>query len=189
MTSQKLDRRKKYTRMVLKDHLVKLLSVKQISSITVKEICELADINRSTFYSHYSDQYELLDKIEDEIIEDMKGYLSQFTYKKEEDSSEVIEKLLEYFVSKHEICTTLLNDKIHTTFEKKVMIFANHFFMKNWRAVTNLDEEPSEYMSTFIISGSIHVIKNWLNKGMDRTPKEMAEIINILIYKGLFGVK
>lgn len=47
-----MDRRKKYTRMVLKESLMELLKNKPISNITIKEICEEADINRSTFYSH-----------------------------------------------------------------------------------------------------------------------------------------
>ncbi|MCS0542790.1 TetR/AcrR family transcriptional regulator, partial [Aeromonas veronii] len=78
MTSAKLDRRKQYTRMVLKGSLMKLLKEKPIATITVKEICEVADINRSTFYAHYSDQFDLLKKIEEEIIEDMITYLNQY---------------------------------------------------------------------------------------------------------------
>jgi len=82
MTSTKLDRRKQYTRMVLKDSIMKLLKEKSISTITVKEICKEADINRSTFYAHYSDQYDLLEKIEEEIIEDMITYLNQYDFDK-----------------------------------------------------------------------------------------------------------
>jgi predicted house-cleaning noncanonical NTP pyrophosphatase (MazG superfamily) len=189
MTTSKLDRRKKYTRMVLKDTLMKLLKDKQISSITVKEICELADINRSTFYSHYFDHFDLLNKIEDEIIEDMKGYLNQYSYEKEEDSLQMIEKLLEYFASKDDVFQTLLNDKVDTTFQKKVMDFAHQFFIENWQANPQPDEDYAEYLSTFIISGSIHVMKNWLYNGMDKSPKEMAEIINNLINKGLSGLR
>ncbi|SDK46668.1 TetR/AcrR family transcriptional regulator [Sediminibacillus albus] len=185
MTASKLDRRKKYTRMVLRDSLMQLLKEKQISAITVKELCELADINRSTFYSHYFDQYDLLDKIEDEIIEDMKGYLSQYNFEKEEDSLHMIEKLIEYFASKHEVCKTLFSEKVDTTFQQKVMVFARGVFMKNWKADNHFQEDSSEYLSTFIISGSIHAIKSWLNNNMDKTPKEMAGIINGLINRGL----
>lgn len=60
--SERLDRRKRYTRKVLKESLISLLKDKPISSVTVKEICELADINRSTFYTHYNDQFDLLEK-------------------------------------------------------------------------------------------------------------------------------
>ncbi|SDM81924.1 Transcriptional regulator C-terminal region [Sediminibacillus halophilus] len=186
MTASKLDRRKKYTRMVLKDSLMQLLREKQISAITVKELCGLADINRSTFYSHYFDQYDLMDKIEDEIIEDMKGYLSQYNFDKEEDSLQMIEKLIEYFASKHEVCKTLFNEKVDTTFQKKVMVFAHGVFMNHWTTSNHFEEDASEYLSTFIISGSIHVIKTWLNNDMDKSPKEMAGIINKLINGGLF---
>ncbi|MCM3442231.1 TetR-like C-terminal domain-containing protein [Metabacillus halosaccharovorans] len=187
MASSKLDRRKKYTQMVLKDSLMRLLKEKQISSITVKEICEHADINRSTFYSHYSDQFDLLDKIEDEIIEDLTGYLNQCHFENDEDDLQMIEKLLEYFASKHEVCQTLLNENSDTTFQKKVMVFAQDFFMNHWKAEKQLSEELSMYVSTFIISGSIYATKTWLNNGMDKSPKEMAELINHVIKYGLYG--
>ncbi|MFD1849808.1 TetR/AcrR family transcriptional regulator [Oceanobacillus bengalensis] len=184
-----MDRRKKYTRMVLKDSLMKLLKEKQISTITVKEICELADINRSTFYSHFSDQFDLLNQIEEEIIEDMNSYLSQYNFDKEEESLQMIEKILEYIISKHDICQTLLNENGDAAFQKRVMIVAQRFLMKNWKAVNNINEDISEYLSTFLISGSIHVIKSWLDHGMDKAPKEMAEIINNFTNKGLSAIK
>lgn len=189
MSTSKLDRRKKYTQMVLKDSLMKHLKEKQISSITVKEICEQADINRSTFYSHYTDQFDLLDKIENEIIDDMTGYLSQCNFENDDDDRQMIEKLLEYFASKHEVCQTLLNESIDTTFQKKVMVFAQDFFMKNVKVEKQMSEDLSEYLSTFIISGSIYATKTWLNNGMDKSPKEMAEIINELSKYGLYGMK
>lgn len=188
MTNTKLDRRKKYTRMVLKDSLIKLLKEKHISAITVKEICELADINRSTFYAHFLDQYDLLEKIEEEIIEDMGGYLNQYNYEKEEDDLQLLERIIEYFVANHDVCQTLLNEKMDTSFEKKVMVFAHQSFMQKWKTINRFENDASKYVSTFTISGSIHVIKAWANNGMDKTPKEMAEIINNLIKNGLSGV-
>ncbi len=186
MSSSKLDRRKKYTQMVLKDSLMQLLKEKQISSITVKEICEWADINRSTFYSHFTDQFDLLDKIENELIDDMAGYLHQCNFENDQDDLQMIEKLLEYFASKHEVCQTLLNEKVDTTFQNK---FAQDIFMKNWKADKQLSKEMSMYLSIFTISGSIYTIKSWLNQGMDKSPKEMAEIINHVIKNGLNGMK
>lgn len=44
-------------------------------------------------------------------------------------------------------------------------------------------------MSTFIISGSIHVIKSWLDNGMDKSQKEMAEMIYTFAMKGLSSIK
>ena len=51
----KTDARVKYTKMVLKKALLELMQHKPVNKITVKEICERAELNRATFYAHYSD--------------------------------------------------------------------------------------------------------------------------------------
>lgn len=71
MKHGKEDRRVKYTKMVLKESFLNLLEKKDISRITVKEICEDADINRATFYTHYTDVYDLQKKIEDEFLDNV----------------------------------------------------------------------------------------------------------------------
>lgn len=187
--NSKMDRRKKYTRMVLKNSLVKLLKEKPLSSITVKEICEIADINRSTFYAHYTDQFDLLNKIEEELIEEMNSYLSQYNFSKEDESIHMTEKLLEYIVTKKDICQTLLNDNGDATFQIRVMTLAQRFLINNWKEENNVDDSVSEYLSTFIISGSIHVIRRWLDRGLDKSPKEMADIINNIINNGISILK
>ncbi|MCJ0932447.1 TetR/AcrR family transcriptional regulator [Virgibacillus halodenitrificans] len=189
MTSEKLDRRKKYTRMVLKDSLMKLLQNKQISAITVKEVCELADINRSTFYAHYADQFDLLEQIEEELIEDLNMYLSGYDFESEDESLQMTERLIEYFGSKQDECQTLLNINEDSSFQTKVMDVAQHFLMKNWMEVSRLDHDMSEYISSFIISGSIQIMKVWLNNGMDKSSKEMAQLITNLVNQGLSGLK
>ena len=50
-----MDRRTKYTKKIIKDTLIKLLSEKEIKKVTVSEICAIADVNRATFYRYYLD--------------------------------------------------------------------------------------------------------------------------------------
>ncbi|MTW88023.1 TetR family transcriptional regulator [Virgibacillus dakarensis] len=176
--------------MVLKDSIMKLLKEKQISAITVKEICELADINRSTFYAHFCDQFDLLEQIEEELIEDMGMYLSTYNVKKEDDALQMTEKLIEYFASKQDECQTLLNENSDSSFQKKVMVVTHRFIMKNWMEVVNHpNKDISEYLSSFIVSGGIQMLKVWLNNGMDKSPKEMAEIIINLVNTGIRGLR
>ncbi|HCA30580.1 MAG TPA: TetR/AcrR family transcriptional regulator, partial [Ruminococcaceae bacterium] len=68
MRKMKESRKTRYTRMVLQDSLLELMKNKPISKITIKELCETADINRTTFYAHYRDQYDLLRTIEGETL-------------------------------------------------------------------------------------------------------------------------
>lgn len=60
---KKTDARVRYTQKVLKDSLLRLLEKKPINKITVKEVCELAELNRATFYAHYTDCFALLESI------------------------------------------------------------------------------------------------------------------------------
>lgn len=175
--------------MILKDSLLTLLKEKQMAAITVKELCELADVNRSTFYAHYLDLYDLLAQIEDELIEELNMYLSTYNFTKEKEALQMTEKLLEYLATRQDECKTLLNENSDSSFQKKVEDVAHQFIMKNWMAVNHLDQNFSEYLSAFIVSGSIQMMKMWINNGMDKSPKEMAEIINNIINKGLWGMK
>lgn len=171
--------------MVLKQSLMDLLKERQITAITVKEICEGADINRSTFYAHYADQYDLLEQIESEIIEDMHMYLSSYNFEREDEALQMTEKLIEYFATKKEECQTLFHDHSHSSFEQKVQNIAQRFIIKNWLEAGQFDEDTSRYLSSFIISGSIEVMKAWLYNNMNKTPKEMAEFITNMVNKGI----
>ena len=63
------DRRTKRTKLLLKNAFTELLSMKTLNEISVKELCELADINRGTFYLHYQDIYDLKQNLENELYE------------------------------------------------------------------------------------------------------------------------
>ncbi|MBM4761039.1 TetR-like C-terminal domain-containing protein [Bacillus sp. B15-48] len=183
----KIDRRKQYTRMVLKESLMQLLKEKSISAITVKEICELADINRSTFYAHYSDQYDLLSQIEAEMIQDMNETLMQYSTNKAEEALEMTEKIIEYIAANSDVCKTLLSEP---GFKKRIMKVAHDFMVKHSLSTYPIDDHQiSEYVSLFAVSGSIHILEHWLQTGMGKSPKEMAEMINNLINKGLASMQ
>ena len=73
-----VDRRVRRTKKLLKESLATLLLEKKLNDITVKEIVELADINRGTFYLHYRDVYDMLSKIENEILDEMEDISKRF---------------------------------------------------------------------------------------------------------------
>lgn len=181
----KLDRRKKYTRMVLKESFIKCMQKKPLSRITIKEVCEFADINRSTFYTHYTDLYDLLCQIEDAIIEDLNQTLSSYNNSKNEEAIEMIEKILEYLAENRESCQTLFGEHGALSFQKKVMMLANHHMINTLKTDRHNITYNLEYLSLYIINGSIHVIQHWLKNGLDQSTQEMAEMITKLAYEGL----
>ena len=94
------------------------------------------------------------------------------------------EKLIEYFAANQEKCQILLSENSDSSFENQVSLVARKFIMNKWVEVAEHDKDIFEYVSTFIVSGSIQVMKEWLNSGMNKTPKEMAEIIISLVTRG-----
>jgi len=63
------DPRVKRTRQLLKQALFDLLQEKGFAALTVQDICERATLNRATFYAHYVDKYDLMDRIMRENLE------------------------------------------------------------------------------------------------------------------------
>lgn len=182
----KIDRRKRYTRMVLKNSLMELLNEKPISSITIKEICENADINRSTFYSHYADQYDLLNKIEDEIIEELNQALLQYDYTKEKEMLAMTKYLLDYVHSRHEHFRILFSEHGNKRFTHKVMHAAQAHIMNDFNELEHhMSEAAAKYMTIYSISGGITAIEYWLESGMRESTSEMAKIITEISNNGL----
>lgn len=69
----KTDARVRYTRMRIREAFLACLAEKPVSKITVKELCDMAEINRATFYKHYADPFDLLDKLEGEALSSANG--------------------------------------------------------------------------------------------------------------------
>ncbi len=65
---------------MLRDTLVEVMNEKSIENITVKDLTERADLNRGTFYLHYSDLFDLLEQSENEMIQEMSELLSKIFY-------------------------------------------------------------------------------------------------------------
>ena len=65
---KKIDRRVRKTKQQLQDGFIQLRKKKDLKDITVKELCELTDLNRGTFYLHYKDIYDLSDQLETDVV-------------------------------------------------------------------------------------------------------------------------
>ena len=76
MSTEAVDRRVRRTRKQLRECLVTLLKQKKVQDITVRELTELADLNRGTFYLHYKDVFDLMDQIKNELIEEVESVLT-----------------------------------------------------------------------------------------------------------------
>ncbi len=74
------DRRIRKTEQAVQSAFAKLLSEKSVENITVKNLCEAADINKSTFYLHYKDIYDCADRLRDTIVEEFSSVVAPYSF-------------------------------------------------------------------------------------------------------------
>ena len=97
------------TRKRLSDALITLLMQKPVREITVRELTELANVSRGTFYFHYTDIYDLMDHVEREQIHTLELLMDDILPRLEEDSTpEALRALFSYLDENDGICSVLL---------------------------------------------------------------------------------
>lgn len=179
---KKVDRRIKYTKALLKDALVKLLKDHHISKVSVKALCEVADVNRSTFYTHYTDQFDLLRQIEDEVMYNLKSFLEQYVDDQMPITEQNLKGVLEYAKANADLFTVLLGDNSDKSFYQD-MIKLVELIPFQYRA----EGRTKEYILEFSITGCISVLYKWLQEGTVEPPEEMAALVLKVIYNGLLS--
>ena len=178
-----MDRRIKYTQKVIKDTFIDLLKNKDIKHITVSEICAKADINRATFYRYYLDVYDLLDKIEEEFVNELKlssNDIENYTV------GTFATNLLNAFVQNKELAKVLFYTNNNIYFLNDIMSLAYEKCQERWlKDIPNLSDEDIEYATSFIFNGSLGIINYWILNNFDKSVEEIAHIIEILSYDGI----
>lgn len=186
MRAEKMDRRVKYTALLLKESLIRLMQTHHISKISIKMLCENADINRSTFYAHYSDQYDLLRQLEREVIEEIASQLSKHAMAVQSANTvEVMTELLEYAAKNADLFRVLLSENGDSEFNRDIMTLAQEQIILNLRGNRNLDQRTSEYLQCFVTTGALKIIQKWIEDGTAESPRQMAELTSKLLFKGV----
>lgn len=184
MDETSINRKIRYTRMVLKDSLLELMKEKPVSKITVKEICEKADINRATFYSHYSDPYDLLHKIESETLEWAEKMVTTILAQTDEkEMIKIIENILEYIVDNKKHIQVLMSEQGDINFQKQLLSMIYNRCGISPTNEKNADSLADEYYFVFVVNGSVGLIQYWLKSSLNRSAREMAEIIHNMAFK------
>ena len=175
MSSGRLDRRVKYTKMMLKNSVIELLGEKPIEKVTVKEICERADVNRGTFYSHYSDQYDLYNSIVDELLNGIFERLGDILKAGHQSMLKSVTLVYEYIKENSKLAEILLEGRIKYGIDARINEIVESIYLHDIKkSVENRIEIDAVY--SFIASANLGIIKYWLNSGMKMSVEEMASL-------------
>ena len=172
--SAKENRRSVMTRMLLKSALIELMQEKPFKQITIKELCERADLNRTTFYLHYTDQLSVLKDIEADVLDKTESFMNSI---KPTEEVELIESFLIYVKENEKIFRSLLVHGQDSTFRNDFI----NCTLKQVKLQMVCDSPLEErYTTVFLMQGSIQLIIEWIESGFDLSPKEAAKLIYTL---------
>ena len=171
------DRRTRKTKKAMTAALARLLLEKPLNSISVKEIADIADINRGTFYLHYRDVYDMAEQIQIEIFGKFAEIVEMYVHEKKND--ELFPMMVAVFnllIENSELAKVLIGKNGDAGFVDKLKNIIREKCFSNIRTVFNFKNDGEfDYFCNYFVSGCIGLCNAWLLNDMKETPAEMAE--------------
>ncbi|MDO5518718.1 MAG: TetR/AcrR family transcriptional regulator [Clostridium sp.] len=171
-----INKRVRLTKSLVHDALIKMLKKVKINKITIRELCQIAGINRTTFYKYYGSQYDVFDEI-------VKEYLEQTSFKIIENISagksiyECLTQTLQYIKEHHEFAKLMLQQdhynllsNIKDSFPQFDNMIINHL-------PETLDINTRNAIAIYVQYGSVKILKEWILSDCKVSPDEEAKLI------------
>lgn len=185
------DRRARKTEEQLIKGLTQLMKTKSIKEISVRELADLVDINRSTFYLHYKDIFDMVETIENNLAANLISTLEEL------NNNHITQNILQDFLndtfetiySNAELCSVLLSSNGDVNFQRKLrnIIQKKTFDIVNSTLHGKATEDKVHLTTSFIISGILGITESWLQNISLGTPENMADTAFRLIENGIHG--
>lgn len=181
-----MDRRVRKTRMQLRAGLTQLMREKPIKDITVRELAQLVDINRCTFYLHYRDIYDMVEQVEQEVFSEFESLVDAHPPAELRNNPlAMLMDLYSFFAENSDLCAAFLGGNGDMSFFNKLIGLLRDRIFDFWLQEQKKDPDQFDYFFSFISSGSIGIIREWFARGMQESPAEMARLTEQLVLYGM----
>ena len=172
------NRRIKLTKRLINESFIELLQAKPFNKISVKEICDNADINRTTFYNYYDDQYDLLSNIEDNFINDINTLLKKYDFfnSNRVNVDTMLLEILNY-IKDNKLIFLSLFETYDANFINRIVNVLGEAFIKMLQKGKGLNKKEAEYELYYVVYGILNVIRQWLLNDKKTSSKELVQII------------
>lgn len=180
---KKENRRVRYTRLALRESLLAQLEKAPLNKITVTRVCEMADVNRSTFYLYYKDVYDLMEQIENELYEDLMHLIGDNHAVL--PGPDLLRRIYEVIYINRDLARVVFGKFGDKEFMKKVSNIYRDQALDDWKKVLGTtDEATLDYLYTFITYTNIGVVERWILTDFQETPEQLARLTNRLLSFG-----
>lgn len=178
-----MDLRIQRTKAAIKSAFLELRRRKPIEKITVTELTRLANINKATFYLHYSDIYGLSEEIEDGVIDEILLEL-EVVDKFFDDPQEHANEIFSAFVAHREQLDYIFSGSRNSLFADKIegriktLLFSSYPYFHTRR---------NDVILSFVIQGIFHTIKTGKSLGDMQEDYDTLSCLTSTVIKELRG--
>lgn len=171
------------TKKILYETLIELMKTKTFEEIKVSDICTKALINRSTFYAHYEDKYELLlefiNSLKEEFINELsknKNILNTREY-----YLEMIRLFLDHIENKRDIYSAIMINNRNSIMMDILSSVANNEVIKKMEASNISTRVPANIIAKFYLGGVLNLGIEWLRDTNKYSKEEIIRYLEILL--------
>ena len=169
------------TKSNIESIFLNLLKEKSINDITVSTLCSLANINRSSFYLHYSNVYDVMEQIEYKMINKLSKELNHTNNSTEYNSNRFILPYLDYIYTNKDFFTIFYKYSMNNKYESELESILFTDLKKHFNNSKVSNHIILNYCLEYYKSGLFSIIKKWILQDCKETPEEIEKIINICI--------
>lgn len=178
MVQKNESRRVRMTKRMIQDSLVELLRDKPIEKVSVSELCELADVNRTTFYNHYATQHDVLREVGERIVSEIAASAVTDAGSQPMPLSEQVASICRYLKEHQEEARFLLthfkadDDVIRGMLAQRLAAGQAGFR----ESIVGYDPGTRKLLGSFVTHGVYSLIRCWLLEGVDKSPEEIGAL-------------
>ena len=185
-TTKKVDRRVLKTKRAICNAFAELLSKKELNDITIKNVADLADVDRKTVYNYYSGIHEILDEIENKVVASYEKIIAEIDLKKGlENPYNIFNTLTSVLSSNLDFYSHLLKINTNSQLVVKIVTALKNRVQETFLKQGIFPKDKVNLISTFIVSGMLSAYQFWFNTGMTQPIEEFSKDVSSLVLNGI----
>lgn len=165
------------TKRLLKDAVMELLKKKHISRISVSEVCQRAEINRTTFYRHYQTPHDILLEIELDFVK--RFYELPVNTSQTADMRSLAARMCRFLYDSRETARVFIRNNTDSDLTQISQNLADDFLAsrKVLYKGAAADADTLRLLNTYFTHGVYALVRKWIMEDINKSPEDIADLI------------
>lgn len=163
------------TKLTIEQAMVELLHHHSFDQITTVKLTQAADISRSSFYTHYRDKYDMIERYQDKLFHQLEYIFTKYPQDKREAIIEVFD-----FLAREDLLSALLTEngtkELQNFLRHKLQIMLAGDLSRRFNR-KQLTPTETEYSHVYLTNAFFGVCQMWIARGKKESPEQMADFL------------